>query len=53
MSAFATKSSIAHDHFEDDLDLSIVGIGVEYPPFSLGAEALEILANRFYPSSPA
>lgn len=33
--------------------LSILGIGVEYPPFQIEAKDLTTLARRFYPSSPA
>jgi type III polyketide synthase len=36
-----------------DLDLSIIGLGVEYPPFKLGPEALDTLVKRHYPDSPA
>ena len=43
----------ANGHFDDDLDLSIVGLGVEYPPYRVGPEALEILAERHYPDSTA
>ncbi|KAL9115042.1 MAG: hypothetical protein Q9187_007368 [Circinaria calcarea] len=45
--------SAANGHFDDDLDLSIVGLGVEYPPHRVGPEALEILAERHYPDSTA
>lgn len=47
------NSCTASDHFDPDLGLSVLGLGVEYPPFSLGSEALETLANRFYPTSTA
>lgn len=53
MSPAAVNGNTPHDRFEDDLNLSILGLGAEYPPFSLGPEALETLANRFYPPSPA
>ena len=43
----------ADDNFEDNLELSIVGIGAEYPPYHNGPEALEILAKRHYPESTA
>jgi fungal type III polyketide synthase len=36
-----------------DLDLSVIGIGVEYPPFKLGPEALDTLCKRHYPETPA
>lgn len=35
------------------LNLSIVGLGVEYPPFLLEPSALDILTKRHYPESPA
>ncbi len=53
MSPSAVHNSTGHDRFADDLNLSIVGLGVDYPPFSLGPDALETLANRFYPPSTA
>ena len=53
MSPSAINGSTAHDRFESNLNLSILGLGAEYPPFQLGPEALETLANRFYPSSTA
>jgi hypothetical protein len=36
-----------------DLNLSIIGLGVEYPPFLLGPECLNELVKRHYPASPA
>ena len=39
--------------FQDDLDLSIVGLGVAYPDFAMGPEAVQTLAHRHYPNSPA
>ncbi|ESZ95593.1 hypothetical protein SBOR_3989 [Sclerotinia borealis F-4128] len=36
-----------------NLNLSIVGLGVEYPPFLLEPSALDILTKRHYPDSPA
>ena len=53
MSPSAVPVSTANDRFDNDLDLSIVGIGVEYPPFRVGSDALETLAKRYYPESPA
>lgn len=53
MSPTAVNGTTAHDHFEDDLNLSILGLGVDYPPYQLGSDALETLANRFYPPSTA
>ena len=40
-------------HAKDDLNLSILGIGVEYPPFRVGPEDLETVASRHYPDSIA
>nr|AUW30714.1 putative chalcone synthase [Cladonia uncialis subsp. uncialis] len=53
MSPSALNGSTSHDRFENNLNLSIVGLGTEYPPFQLGPEALETLAQRFYPPSTA
>lgn len=53
MSPSAVPAPTAKGHFENDLNLSLLGLGVEYPPFLVGPEALETLANRFYPPSPA
>ena len=41
------------NRFDDRLNLSIRGLGVEYPPYRVGPDALETLAHRFYPSSTA
>lgn len=40
-------------HAKDDLNLSILGIGVEYPPCRVGPDALETVAARHYPDSIA
>jgi len=40
-------------HHQDGARLRISGIGVEYPPYQFDAQALDTLAARFYPSSPA
>ena len=40
-------------HRTEALNLSILGIGVEYPPYRVGPEALQTLADRYYPKSPA
>ncbi|KAI4133289.1 MAG: hypothetical protein LQ338_000347 [Usnochroma carphineum] len=54
MSPSAVPNSTANNgQFATDLNLSLVGLGVEYPPFLVGAEALETLANRYYPPSTA
>ena len=41
------------DRHAEELNLSILGIGVEYPPYKIGPEALQSLAERHYPKSPA
>ena len=51
--AVAVNGNTAHDRFDDDLNLSILGLGVEYPAFLVGPDSLETLANRFYPPSPS
>lgn len=37
----------------DNLNLSILGLGTQYPPHSLKPESLEEVSKRFYPESPA
>ncbi|KAL9603906.1 MAG: hypothetical protein Q9219_000844 [cf. Caloplaca sp. 3 TL-2023] len=53
MSPSTIPTNAAGNHFENDLDLALLGLGVEYPPFLVGPEALETLANRYYPPSTA
>jgi hypothetical protein len=36
-----------------DLNLSIIGLGTEYPPYLLDPSALDILTSRHYPESSA
>lgn len=36
-----------------ELGLSIVGLGVEYPPHQLTPSSLDTLSKRYYPESPA
>ncbi|CAK7264020.1 hypothetical protein SEPCBS57363_000859 [Sporothrix epigloea] len=36
-----------------DLGLSILGVGRQYPPYSLTSESLKTISKRFYPDSPA
>ena len=48
-----TFKGTANGHFTNDLNLSILGLGVEYPPYRVGPEAVQTLAERFYPPSPA
>ncbi|RDW85564.1 thiolase-like protein [Coleophoma crateriformis] len=40
------------NHF-GDLNLSILGLGVEYPPYQLDPSSLDEIAKRHYPDSPA
>lgn len=35
------------------LELSILGVGSQYPPYALKPDAVEALGKRFYPDSPA
>ena len=51
MSPTALRPVAAADTFGDDLDLSIVGLGVQYPEFHNGPDALEKIAKRHYPES--
>jgi type III polyketide synthase len=37
----------------DGVELSIVGLGTEYPPFNLTPDDLDILVDRYYEPSPA
>jgi type III polyketide synthase len=49
-------SSSTQDGIENqfgDLNLSITGLGVEYPPHLLDSTAVDILCKRHYPESPA
>ncbi|KAI9680708.1 MAG: hypothetical protein M1817_004148 [Caeruleum heppii] len=34
-----------------NLNLRILGVGTEYPPYQVGPDALETIAERFYPQS--
>ena len=36
-----------------ELGLSIIGLGAEYPPYSLKPEELEKLGTKYYPESAA
>ncbi|RSM05892.1 hypothetical protein CEP52_005991 [Fusarium oligoseptatum] len=36
-----------------ELGLSIIGIGTEYPPYSLEHTCIDILSERFYPDTPS
>ncbi|KAL2135095.1 hypothetical protein VTI74DRAFT_9805 [Chaetomium olivicolor] len=37
----------------EDLGLSVLGLGTQYPPFSLKPDELDVLGKRFYPDSSA
>ncbi|KAI9805692.1 MAG: hypothetical protein M1833_005185 [Piccolia ochrophora] len=54
MSPGLDTNGVTADHdFDNHLNLRILGIGVEYPPYQLRAPDLDTLAARYYPSSPA
>ncbi|KAH6982050.1 thiolase-like protein [Ilyonectria sp. MPI-CAGE-AT-0026] len=36
-----------------ELGLSIIGLGAQYPPYSLDASSVNTLSKRFYPDTPA
>ena len=36
-----------------ELGLSIIGLDAEYPPYALNSKAIDILARKFYPDTPA
>ena len=36
-----------------DLNLAIIGMGVEYPPFHLPPGVIDTLCQRHYPDTPA
>jgi len=38
---------------QGELGLSIIGLGTQYPPYSLPPAALDVLAKKFYPESQA
>lgn len=37
----------------EDVELSILGLGTQYPPHALKPNSLDVLSKRFYPDSPA
>jgi hypothetical protein len=43
----ATRSSF------ENLGLSIIGVGTQYPPYALKPDCLDTLSREFYPESPA
>jgi len=42
----------ANKSFED-LGLSVIGLGRQYPPYDLKPDALDILSKRYYPDTPS
>lgn len=53
MSPSALPNGTANGRLTSDLNLSILGLGVEYPPYRVGPDALQTIAERYYPESPA
>ena len=46
-------NNASKEQFEDDLNLSILGLGAEYPPHRHGSDSLDVLASRYYKPSTA
>jgi fungal type III polyketide synthase len=44
---------MADSDMAGDLGLSILGVGVQYPPHSLKPSAVEEIAKKYYPDSEA
>ena len=53
MSPSATVDSSCDDQFDDDLNLSIVGLGTTYPDTAFESEDVATLARRHYPETDA
>ncbi|KAI6714203.1 hypothetical protein JHW43_003240 [Diplocarpon mali] len=51
--ASANHTQNETNHQCGELNLSITGIGVEYPPYLLDPECLDTICKRHYPESPA
>jgi fungal type III polyketide synthase len=51
--ATAAKLAMASPNSFGQLGLSILGVGSQYPPYALKQDAIDTLATRFYPDSPA
>ena len=51
--SLATVGPSTNYNFDDDLQLYIVGLATEYPPFQNGPDVLEALARKHYPDSNA
>ena len=47
------RDTVTQDQSDLDLNLSILGIGAEYPPYRHGSDSLDTLAARFYKPSTA
>lgn len=47
------KAGVRATHPFPDLNLQIMGIGVEYPELRIDANFLRDYASKFYPSTPA
>ncbi|KAH8591705.1 thiolase-like protein [Bisporella sp. PMI_857] len=52
MSFSKVRENATKPQFED-LNLSIIGLGTEYPPYLLESSVLNVLSERHYPESPA
>ncbi|OIW24443.1 thiolase-like protein [Coniochaeta ligniaria NRRL 30616] len=44
---------MAPPSFPQELGLSIIGLGTQYPPYTLAPSSVETLSARFYPSTPS
>jgi hypothetical protein len=53
MSSTVPVANDAAEKSFGDLNLSIIGLGTEYPPYPLVPADLDTLCKRFYPESPA
>jgi len=38
---------------QGELGLSIIGLGTQYPPYTIPPSALDVISKKFYPDSPA
>lgn len=36
-----------------ELGLSVIGVGSQYPPYSLKTDSIDYLSNKFYAESPS
>ncbi|KAJ9151260.1 Chalcone and stilbene synthase [Pleurostoma richardsiae] len=44
---------MAANKSSEDLGLSVIGLGCQYPPYDLKPDALDILSKRYYPDTPS